>query len=245
MVEVLLLYLSSVCMSYMIDKINYHRVLYEVNKQGRYVIPELFNVAYKATYETSALEMLIPFYNIMKPMYNGICFPNTFEKFYEILDEANILESMEPERERELEATPTLAKSKELTKRHEKEIHDFSRIIFNDYSIIYFDVTEKGFSKIKRVIGPIAREDGFTQFRRLEHAIALYQALLEVLFKDKLSEEEMDEFLNIQFNFDLSDVDEKISVEEFRQGALKNLEETKSLKLVEKETETLKRELKK
>ena len=95
------------------------------------------------------------------------------------------------------------------------------------------------------MLGPIAREDKFTQFRRLEHAIALYQTLLEVLFKDKLSEEEMDEFLNIQFNFDLSDVDEKISVEEFRQGALKNLEETKSLKLVEKETKTLKRELKK
>jgi len=241
MIEALILYLVSIVISAVEDKINYYRALYEINKEGTYVIPNMFNVAYKTTYATSLLEKLIPIYNILKPLYVNMRIPQTIDIVYSILSDADVLEIMEPEAKRELMENPSLAKAKELSDRHEKEINNYSIMSFNDYSIVFFDAKDTGITKIKRVMGPLSHEDGFTQFNRLSNGIELYKIFLDVIYKNSLSEEEMNDLLSKQFTFSLKNIDDSIDHEEFRKGLQEMYDLVSTQKQIEKDTKTLKR----
>ena len=91
MVEALIFYLISIMISLLIDYKNYYQVLYEINKRGNYVVNNLYDVAFKTSYGTSVIERLIPIYNIIKPLFIGLNINVTFDKFYDILDKANLL----------------------------------------------------------------------------------------------------------------------------------------------------------
>lgn len=244
MIEGLILYISSVIISYLIDKTNYYNSLQEINRRGKYVIKDLYDIAFDKVYGTSIWQMLIPIYNIIKSMYNGLVMTSSFENFYELLDKENVFERMEHEKRVDFYNSPSLAKAKKITKNHEKEIKNYSKVIFNDYSIIFFDSLDNSNNSIKRVIGPLSKENRYYQIDKLNHAVNLYSAFIDVVYKNSLSEVELNSLKVSQYTFDLTHIDDSISIDEFKNNLQDMLKEDNYI-VEERDSKTLKRTLKK
>ncbi len=230
--EFLFIYLGTVLTSLVIDRINYRVTLNKIMKEDRYVIKQAYDIAYNGVYGIKVWETLFPFYNVLKSGYQAYRASTTIPMFYDVLEEMDALEVMEPEKVKEFKLNPTPSTTQKLTRKHEKSISDLSIIVFNDKSVVFFDRNENGLNRIKRVVGPLKNEDIYTKYNKLDHAISLYEELCKKFIQDAglydMKPEELEELTHMQFNFDLSSIDDSISVEEFRE--LINKKDQKDIK---------------
>ena len=95
------------------------------------------------------------------------------------------------------------------------DIESYSCIVFPNNNVIYFNNNEKGPNCIKRVLGDLSHEDHEKQYKVLKRGIEFYKATILVHSASTMTNEEIAEFLKIPFRFDISTIDENISLEEY------------------------------
>jgi len=215
MIPVTVIHLLSVIISIIINRINYLGCLNSITARGKYAIKGTFDLLYNHYFGMSVIQYLIPFYNIIKSISRGVSVVNNMDNFYEMLNSQDLLELMEEDIIEEYETEPTMGKSLELCKQHEQDIASNSYIIFPNNSVIYFNHNEEGPNCIKRVIGGLAHEDHATQYAALKRGIEFYKATILVHSASRLTNEEIAEFLKIPYRFDISNIDENLSLEEY------------------------------
>ena len=220
MIGYLVVYLITILVSLGINKYTKSSILKRIVEDGKYINKGVFDAAFDELFDVRVIEYLIPLYNIFKSMVVGTTIMVNYDSLYDTFKQVNALENIEKERQEEFEKDPTITKAKQLIKKHEKEIQYLSTIAFFDGSIIQFDACDDSIMRIKRTYGPISQEDLTSQMKRLSHAIDLFRTYLEACYQciseGDMPEEVFKEVCKCQYNFDLTKIDDSISIEEFK-----------------------------
>ena len=220
MIDFLIIYIITILVTIGINKYTYLTVLKNIVNSGKFVIKGAFDTAFDKLYGISVLETIIPVWNVIKAINVSFNAINSIDVIYNVLKDTNCLENMDMESIKEFNDEPTLMKTQKIVKKHEKDLMKYSMIIYCDNSVIIFDQEDSSIHKIKRTVGPVSHQEVFDTFERLNHAIELYKASLDVYYKREynidLEEDALQEFLKIPYCFDLSLVDDSMSVDEYK-----------------------------